>query len=120
MPLPDAEPTPNKANIYEQFSHIKVEDFTTDKLAVVKSPLFLNSQSEDVLRRIKLIGETTNTISTSGPFPNEGTIRKYIQTANNAGENFAGFRPPKNEVWEIMGISVHNTAALSGNQSYYL
>ena len=43
MPLPDAEPKPNKANIYEQFSHIEVQDFTRDNLDVVRKPLNLNS-----------------------------------------------------------------------------
>lgn len=103
MPLPDAKPDPNKANIYEQFSNIKAKDFTRANLEVVLDPLYLNALSEDVLRRILLIGETTNSLSTSGPMPYTAfNISKTITTAGP----FEVFKPNKGEVWLLQGAQL--------------
>ena len=67
MPLPNAEPEPKDANIYNQLSTIQASDLTRSQLDVIRDPLFLNAQSEDVLRRILLIGQVTDQLSTSGP-----------------------------------------------------
>lgn len=67
MPLPEAEPSPNKANIYEQFRTKNPETLDRETLNIVRSHLDLDPASEDVLRRIKLVGEVSNTLSTSGP-----------------------------------------------------
>lgn len=67
MPLPDSEPSPAKANIYEQFRTKTPETLDRETLDVVRKPLDLDPASEDVLRRIKLVGEVSNTLSTSGP-----------------------------------------------------
>ena len=106
MPLPDAEPTPNKANIYEQFSHIKVQDFTRDNLDVVRKPLNLNSQSEDVLRRIELVGKVTNQMSTSGPIPGSGIIVKVTSTSN---ATLTVLKPNPGEVWQLNAASATAT-----------
>ena len=75
MPLPDAEPTPNKANVYEQYSHLTVKEFSQDNYDVTKLPLNLNADSEDVLRRLELIGQVTSQLSSSGAIP--GTIQYF-------------------------------------------
>ena len=67
MPLPDSEPSPKKANIYEQFRTKNPETLDRATLNIVRSPLDLDPASEDVLRRIKLVGEVTGTLSSSGP-----------------------------------------------------
>ena len=101
MPLPDAKPDPKKANIYEQFSSIKASDLTRSQLDIVRDPLFLNAESEDVLRRIKLIGEVTDQLSTSGPIPR---TQKIIQaTYTSTGDDADFFKPSVGEVWQLVG-----------------
>tara|TARA_R110000824_G_scaffold271680_1_gene460172 strand:- start:262 stop:816 length:555 start_codon:yes stop_codon:yes gene_type:complete len=108
MPLPDAEPTPNKANIYEQFSHIKVQDFTRDNLDVVRKPLNLNAEAEDVLRRILLVGLASNQLSSSGPLP--GTVDVITFSASSSGSAVAkdqtGFYTEPGGVYEIYAPSI--------------
>lgn len=130
MPLPDAEPKPKKANIYEQFSSIKIADFTRDQLDIVRDPLFLNSESEDVLRRIKLIGEVSNQLSLSGVIP--GSIKTISITTTSSGSYVTLFRPDPGEVYQVMsahmakvgsGTTVHSISYYDGStdsQWFYL
>ena len=67
MPLPDSEPAPDRANIYEQLRTKTTESLDRETLNIVRSPLDLDPASEDVLRRIKLVGEVSGTLSSSGP-----------------------------------------------------
>ena len=103
MPLPDAKPSPDKANVYDQYSNIQVRDFTRADLEIVRNSLFLNGGSEDVLRRLKLIGEVTNSISTSGPMPY--TAFNTSLTITTAGP-FEVFRPAVGEVWLLQGAQL--------------
>ena len=112
MPLPDAEPTPNKANIYEQFSSIKVVNFTVDNLDVVRKPLFLNAQSEDVLRRLNLLSQVTNSQSTSGAIPKTQKIITQAFTDSGA-TNLVIFTPEKGQVWSISAGSYSSTGGTS-------
>jgi len=118
MPLPDAKPDPKKANIYEQFSHIQVKDFTRNNLDVVRDPLFLNSQSEDVLRRIGLIGAVSNQLSSSGVIPGSSNILVSVQSSGSSGDAIL-LQPPKGEVWQLMGISLTNSDTPTGSNRYY-
>jgi len=109
MPLPDAEPKPNKANIYEQFSHIKVQDFTRENLDVVRKPLNLNSESEDVLRRILLVGLASDQLSIGGPIPGSMDVFKII--VDTSGSGVTGFGDglatvPLGQVWQLYGLSI--------------
>jgi len=105
MPLPDAEPTPNKANIYEQFSNITAQNFTRENLDVVLNPLFLNNLSEDVLRRIKLIGETTGSLSSSGVLADAGGSHVVTTAYDEAGPLIL---PPVGQVWRIQLLIFSN------------
>ena len=118
MPLPDAEPTPNKANIYEQFSHIEVQDFTRDNLDVVRKPLNLNSQSEDVLRRIELVGKVSNQLSSSGPLP--GTSKILLASATSSSQNVTFFTPEKGECWSIQGFAQNKVGSFTAGVTGYL
>ena len=102
MPLPEAKPTPDKANIYEQFSNVTVADLTRDQLDIVRDPLNLNSQSEDVLRRINLIGAASNQMSVSGPLAN---TQFASESSSTAADIYTNFTPAFGEVWQIVGIS---------------
>ena len=112
MPLPDAKPEPNKANIYEQFSHIQVKDFTRDNLDVVRDPLYLNSESEDVLRRLLLLGQVSNQLSLSGPIP--GSMYNGRVEATSSGTQYNILVPNKGEVWQVCGAFSTSASGLSG------
>jgi len=99
MPLPDAEPTPNKANVYEQYSHLTVKEFSQDNYDVTKLPLNLNADSEDVLRRLELIGQVTSQLSSSGAIP--GTIQYFPVNGVNNAVSYVDFGPG---VWRVMDI----------------
>jgi len=101
MPLPEAKPTPDKANIYEQFSNITVADLTRDQLDIVRDPLNLNSQSEDVLRRINLIGAASNQMSASGVIPGAG---KFVTVTVTDTNKAVLFQPEEGEVYILQGL----------------
>ena len=107
MPLPDAEPTPNKANIYDQLSNIKLGDLTLTQFDILRNPLFLNGQSEDVLRRLKLIYEISNFYPTGAPLP--GTFSIVSATATTAG-NVDMFEPSDDgSVYQLVGMALGAT-----------
>lgn len=103
MPLPDATPSPNKANIYEQLSSIKLEDLTRSQLDVIRNPLFLNSKSEDVLRRINLIGQSSNQMSQSGPIPGLSRIQGVSRTSDGTSTLF---QPEEGEVFQLVAADI--------------
>lgn len=101
MPLPDAEPSPSNSNVYEQLRTIKASDLTRAQLDKLRDPLYLDGASEDVLRRIKLIGEVTDQLSTSGPIPRTATIEQVTQSSDVGF--FTIFKPGVGEVWQFIG-----------------
>lgn len=103
MPLPNALPTPDKANIYEQLSSIKVEDLTRSQLDVIRNPLFLNNTSEDVLRRINLIGQTSNQMSNSGPIPGASRIQGVTRTSDGTSTIL---KPEEGEVYQVTAADI--------------
>ena len=114
MPLPEAKPTPDKANIYEQFSNIQASDLTRSQLDIIRDPLFLNSESEDVLRRILLIGQVTDQLSTSGPIPRTGQIVQQAFDEGNEGDLVTIFKPSIGEVWLMTNASSSHSGGSSG------
>ena len=59
----------------------------------------LNADSEDVLRRLELIGNVTNQLSSSGAIP--GTIQYFEINGVNNGVSYVDFGPG---VWRVMDI----------------
>jgi len=104
MPLPDAEPTPNKANIYDQLSNIKLGDLTLTQFDILRNPLFLNGQSEDVLRRLKLIYEISNFYPSGAPLPGTFTIESVSATTNGSQDLFEP--ADDGSVWQIVAMSL--------------
>ena len=118
MPLPEAKPTPDKANIYEQFSNIQASDLTRSQLDIIRDPLFLNSESEDVLRRILLIGQATDQLSVSGPIPRTGQIVQQTFDEANEGDLITIFKPNIGEVWLMTNASSsHSDMVFLGQES---
>ena len=114
MPLPNAEPDPKDANIYNQLSTIKASDLTRSQLDVVRDPLFLNAQSEDVLRRIFLIGQVTDQLSASGPIPRTAEIINQTFNEGNEGDLITLFKPSIGEVWLMTNASSSHSGGSSG------
>ena len=113
MPLPDAKPNPDKANVYDQLSNIKLGELTLTQFNVLRDPLFLNGQSEDVLRRLKLIYEISKFYPTGAPFVNT----QKIVTASSTGTSATVFRPDQGEVWEVVAMSQIRTNATGSTTS---
>ena len=87
MPLPEAKPTPDKAN---------------------------NSESEDVLRRILLIGQVTDQLSVSGPIPRTAEIVQQTFNEDNEGDLVTIFKPSIGEVWLMTNASTSHSGGSSG------
>ena len=115
MPLPDAEPTPDKSNVYEQLRTIKASDLTRSQLDIIRDPLMLDASSEDVLRRIKLIGEVTDQLSTSGPIPRTAKqVSSSVTYSGSASVNQVVFQPNVGEVWQFNQASLRMQGGTSG------
>jgi len=115
MPLPNAKPDPEDSNVYKQLSSIKASDLTRSQLDVIRDPLFLNDQSEDVLRRIALIGLVTDQLSISGPIPR--TAQQAISSVTYSGSSTVTqevFKPSVGEVWQYNQASVRMQGGSSG------
>lgn len=114
LPLPDAEPSPDRSNVYEQLRTIKASDITRSQLDIIRDPLYLDSASEDVLRRVLLIGSATDQLSVSGPIPRTAEI--INQTFNEANENdlVTLWKPGVGEVWILNCASASFNGGTSG------
>jgi len=102
MPLPDAD-SPKSSNVYIQLSSKQLGSLDKASFDLVQDPVFLNSASEDELRRINLVGQATNMQSQSGPIP--GTAEGISVTATDAGTVVA-YKPNEGEVYQLIGASV--------------
>ena len=116
-PLPFAPP-PKDSSLYQQLESTTLQTLTADQLDTIRAKTFSQGTdgNEDEYRRLLLLGLAADQLSLSGPIANAGSIVKYNQADATSP---ISIRPPKGEVWEITGISINNTAALSGNQTYY-
>ena len=116
-PLPFAPP-PKDSSLYQQLESTTLQTLTADQLDTIRAKTFSQGTegNEDEYRRLLLLGLAANQLSLSGPIANAGAIKQYIQTSNTDVQEI---KPPKGEVWNIQAISIHNTASLSTNQTYY-
>lgn len=119
LPLPDSS-DPKKANIYTQLSSTQIKDASKSNFNVVKDPQFLDSASEDDLRRINLVGQAANIQSQSGIIVNTGVISDSVVTDSGYTNGIVTLSPPEGEAWKVMGISVITNTAPSSSQTRYL
>ena len=84
MPLPDAE-DPKTSNLYAQLRTSQLDSIDSDNFEKVKGPVYVNADNEDEARRIKLWGEISGKLSSSGAFPGTGKIERVLRTS--AGTN---------------------------------
>jgi len=100
MPLPDAT-DPNESRLYDLFKGQKIEDFSADSLDKLRDTIFIEPKSEDLMRRIVLLGEVSGQLSLAGPITR---TQKNIQaTYTSTGDDAIFFQPDSGEVWQIVG-----------------
>tara|TARA_R110000822_G_scaffold134711_1_gene272392 strand:+ start:1070 stop:1633 length:564 start_codon:yes stop_codon:yes gene_type:complete len=118
MPLPDASDV-EKARIYRQFQSKNAlagdSNGLTDQLMdALRLQTFVDTNNEDELRRVALVGASTRTMSFSGPIP--GSAQIYIATIDDNSQQTI-FQPGIGEVWQLVGISFTRTAG-TGSSTY--
>lgn len=100
--------------IWDQLNTKTIGDGPSTEIQKQTDPIHLEEENRQALQDTVLINKATQRDGQA--IADSGTIVKYNQPTNDAQ---AIVRPPAGEVWEIIGISIANTAALSANQSYY-
>ena len=99
--------------IWDQLNTKTIKDIASTDIQKQTNPIHLEEHNRAALEDTVLINKATQ--RDGAPIADSGTIVTYNQATNDAQ---AIVRPPAGEVWEIIGISLANTAALSGTQSY--
>lgn len=104
MPLPDAG-DPMDSRVYEQFRSKQTSTLVSTDFETVKDPVFLDGNSEDELRRLKLVGELTNHQSSSGVIADAGSYVNNDEAYNVTGPYvFANI----GEVWRVQLLILSN------------
>ena len=109
MTLPDA-PIPSKSNLYQQLSSEQISTASPANFQIAVDPVFLDSSSEDELRRINLVGQAANLQSQSGPI-GPGQIVKITDTTGSGSPTGDVFVPDVGQVWVIVGAQIGAMAA---------
>jgi hypothetical protein len=100
-------------NIYEQLNTKTLSNVSAEEIMNITDKTHIQFQNEYDLERYNLINKAT--YRDGNIMPDKGGIESQIQTDNTL---YVTFRPPKGEVWKIMGIAVHNTATPTGSNTY--
>lgn len=116
MPLPFAPP-PKDSKLYQQLESTTLQTVTADQLDTIRAKTFSQGTegTEDEYRRMMLLGQVSNQISTSGPIP--GTS-KIVEITYSANEYYTIIEPSAGEVWQVIGMFAFTaTGFTSGNVS---
>lgn len=107
-------PSPSKKPIYQNLATKSLSEVTALEIQQITDPVKLAAINQDALIVNNIVNEAA--MRNGSPMPNTGNVERYSQTGDN---NSALVRPPKGEVWKIQGISVRNTVAPTGSNTYY-
>ena len=102
MPLPDAE-DPKTSNLYAQLRTSQLDSIDSDNFEKVKGPVYVNADNEDEARRIKLWGEISGKLSSSGPIP--GTMSSISTQFTSASSTVFNTSTNKDAIWQVVGAS---------------
>jgi len=102
MPLPDT-PDPKTSNLYQQLSSEQLGTASKTNFDIAQDSIFLDSTSEDELRRVNLIGQATNLQSQSGPIV--GTMAVKTATIPGSGLFRTVHQPNQGEIWQVVAAS---------------
>jgi len=117
MSLPFAD-NPDKSSIYNDLKVKKLLDLTAEDFDSFRARMDAQGVDglEDEYRRLLLLGQASNKISSSGVISGSGGVLTYVQSVANNAINVI---PPDGEVWKIMGISIINSDTVTGTNNYY-
>jgi hypothetical protein len=117
MSLPFAD-KPEASSIYQDLKSLVLSDLTADQFDELRDRIFSEgvNGTEDEFRRLVLLGQASQKISSSGPIPGTGLVTDTDQTDQNI---IVIKEPAKGEVWCVTGGSVTGTS-LSGTVCYHL
>ena len=104
VPLPDAT-DPADSNVYQQLSSNTLDDLDDTNYKIVRDPVFLSSENEDELRRLKLVGELTGHSSSSGPLADGGGPKSVSVDYDVTGPVILA---PIGEVWRVQLLILRN------------
>ena len=104
MPLPDAPP-PKDSRVYQQFASKKIGSLTETEFSTLSEAVFLDQNSEDELRRLRLVGEMTGHISPSGPIADNEGYKTASADYNVTGPVIVA---PVGQVWRVQLLILRN------------
>ena len=96
MPIPDGG-NPKESNVYTQLRTKTIQTVTPDNFDVPKDPVYIQPDNEDEARRLKLWGELTGSISSSGPID----IKRITATVSSAA-TYEFHKPDEGEIWVLL------------------
>ena len=114
MPLPYAPP-PKDSKVYRDLKNIKISSVTSTQMETLKGELFAQGVdgSEDEMRRLKLLGEVSNTQSDSGP------ISLHHVSETITGSAYINLKPPEEGMYQLQALSAE-VSNQAGTQKYTL
>jgi hypothetical protein len=118
MSLPFAGP-PEESQIYTDLKGVVLADLTADQFDQLRERLFSEgvNGTEDEYRRLRLLGQAAQKISSSGPIPGSDSVISVNSDTNNAIIKIK--EPSKGEVWQLSSGS-WTGSGISGTICYYL
>lgn len=117
MSLPFAD-KPEASSIYQDLKSLVLSDLTPDQFDELRNRIFSEgvNGTEDEFRRLVLLGQASQKISSSGPIAGTGLVTDLDQTDQNI---IVIKEPAKGEVWMVTGGSCTGTG-VSGTVCYHL
>lgn len=118
MSLPFAV-RPEESTIYQDLKGVKLADLTADQFDQLRERIFSEgvNGTEDEYRRLELLGQAAQKISSSGPIPGTDTV---ITVQATSTQQIVPVKVPnKGEVWTLSSGS-WTGSGISGTICYYL
>jgi len=117
MPLPDAEDT-KTSNLYAQLRTSQLGSADISNFEKVVDPVYVNSEFEDEMRRINLVGQASNLQSQSGPLMGTVSFKTENFTADATKDILI---PAQGEIWRVYyPIAKVTAGSVSTTPSYQL
>ena len=118
MSLPFAD-KPEASSIYQDLKSLSLADLTADQFDELRERIFSEgvAGAEDEYRRLLLLGQASQKISSSGAIPATAKVVIIDYGASHTpddGAYYTMFTPAKGEVWELGGFFIYSASGLSG------
>ena len=118
MTLPFAV-TPEDSDIYQDLKGVQLADLTADQFDQLRSRIFAEgvNGTEDEYRRLLLLGQASQKISSSGPIAGTSQVIETDYGSSYTPDDGAYYNvltPAKGEVYELGGMFVYSATGLTG------